>query len=33
MNTLIRNIERQERKWLMRRREVYDPSVLNEMKA
>jgi hypothetical protein len=33
MNTLIRNIERQERKWLMRRREVYDSSVLNEMKA
>ncbi|KAE8037094.1 hypothetical protein FH972_009717 [Carpinus fangiana] len=31
--TLIKNTERQERKWLMRRREAYDSSFLNEMKA
>ncbi|XP_059449360.1 senescence-associated carboxylesterase 101-like isoform X2 [Corylus avellana] len=33
MNTLIRQTERRERKWLIRRREVYDSNVLSEMKV
>jgi hypothetical protein len=33
MNTLVRETEKQERKWLMRRWEVYDSNMLNEMKV